>query len=109
MLFSMHASVMIFFVIIPLLDGRVRQLPDPAHDRAPGHGVPEAEHDVVLVHVAGLRLHPAASFFVDGGAAGAGWTSYPTLASVDMPAGEGFESPAAPNSGHGPDLLADRR
>src|SRR5262249_42231775 len=36
-----------------------------------------------------------------GGAAGAGWTSYPTLASVTMPAEHGFESPAAPNSGHG--------
>src|SRR5262249_48318467 len=36
-----------------------------------------------------------------GGAAGAGWTSYPTLASVGMPAGQGFESPAAPNSGIG--------
>src|SRR5207248_4406589 len=41
------------------------------------------------------------SFFVEGGAPAAGWTSYPTLASVTMPAGEGFHSPAAPNSGHG--------
>jgi cytochrome c oxidase subunit 1 len=42
------------------------------------------------------------SFFLPpGGAAATGWTSYPTLASIIMPAGEGFESPAAPNSGWG--------
>jgi cytochrome c oxidase subunit 1 len=41
------------------------------------------------------------SFFVDGGAAAAGWTSYPTLASATMPFGEGLQSPSAPNSGVG--------
>jgi len=41
------------------------------------------------------------SFFVEGGAPAAGWTSYPTLASATMPPGEGFQSPSAPNSGHG--------
>src|SRR5205085_3194112 len=41
------------------------------------------------------------AFFVDGGAPAAGWTSYPTLSSITMPAGQGFQSPAAPNSGHG--------
>ena len=47
-----------------------------------------------------------ASFFVEGGAAGSGWTSYPTLASVAMPSGQGCNSPASPHSGLGPDLLA---
>src|SRR5262249_42937319 len=41
------------------------------------------------------------SFFAEGGGPGTGWTSYPTLASAPMPAGEGMQSPAAPNSGHG--------
>ena len=54
-LFTMHATIMIFFVIIPLLDRGVRQLPDPAHDRRPRHGISPAEHALVLVHVAGLR------------------------------------------------------
>src|SRR5207253_9871394 len=39
--------------------------------------------------------------FVEGGGPATGWTSYPTLASATMPAGQGFNSPAAPNSGHG--------
>jgi cytochrome c oxidase subunit 1 len=42
-----------------------------------------------------------ASYFVDGGAPAAGWTSYPTLASASMFAGGGFTSPAAPASGYG--------
>ncbi len=55
-LFTMHATIMIFFVIIPLLTGRLRQFPDPAHDRCAGHGVSEAEHVFVLVHAAGDDL-----------------------------------------------------
>src|SRR5207302_230088 len=41
------------------------------------------------------------SFFAAGGGPAAGWTSYPLLATSPMPPGEGFQSPAAPNSGHG--------
>src|SRR5262249_21160084 len=41
------------------------------------------------------------SFFVEGGAAGNGWTSYPTIASARMPPGEGFTSPAASTAGMG--------
>ena len=44
-LFTMHATIMIFFVIIPILVGRVREFPDPADDRRSGHGVSDAEHD----------------------------------------------------------------
>ena len=57
MLFTMHATMMIFFVIIPILAGRVRQLPDPADDRGRRHGVSQAEHAELLVHVAGVHLH----------------------------------------------------
>ena len=55
----------------------LRQLPDPADDRRRDMAFPEAEHDVVLVHVAGVRPDHLLSFFVEGGAAEAGWTSYP--------------------------------
>src|SRR5919199_1499771 len=41
------------------------------------------------------------SFIVEGGAPGAGWTSYPTLASATMHPGAGFNSPASPHTGLG--------
>src|SRR5207245_1385086 len=43
----------------------------------------------------------AISFFVDGGAPSNGWTSYPLIASLTMPPGQGFQSPAGPGTGHG--------
>ncbi len=55
MIFSMHATIMIFFVIIPLLTGAFGNFTIPLMIGAQGHGVSEAEHDVVLVHVAGFR------------------------------------------------------
>ena len=42
----------------------VRQLPDPADDRRRRHGLPDAEHAQLLVHVAGVHLHRPVSFFV---------------------------------------------
>ena len=101
MLFTMHATVMIFFVIIPLLTGAFGNFTDPADDRRQGHGVPQAEHDVVLVHVAGVHRHPAASFFVEGGGAG-GRLDLVSDARQHRHAGRpGLQSPAAPHSGHG--------
>jgi cytochrome c oxidase subunit 1 len=41
------------------------------------------------------------SFTVFGGAAASGWTSYPTIASITMPAGQGPMSPAQAGSGWG--------
>jgi cytochrome c oxidase subunit 1 len=103
MLFSMHASVMIFFVIIPLLTGAFGNFTIPLMIGAPDMAFPKLNMMsywfmwpafVVILLSFSLGLAP-------GGAAGAGWTSYPTLASITMPAGNGYESPAAPNSGHG--------
>lgn len=103
MLFSMHASVMIFFVIIPVLAGAFGNFTIPLMIGAPDMAFPKLNmmsywfmwpaFITILLSFA-LGLAP-------GGAAGAGWTSYPTLSSVTMPAGQGFESPAAPNSGYG--------
>jgi cytochrome c oxidase subunit 1 len=100
MFFSMHASVMIFFVIIPYLTGAFGNFTIPLMIGAPDMAFPK------LNMMSYWFMWPAiavilVSFFVDGGAAAAGWTSYPTLSSVTMPAGDGFQSPAAPNSGHG--------
>ena len=82
MLFTMHATVMIFFVIIPILAGRVRQLPDPADDRRRRHGVPDAQHAQLLVHVAGVRLHRLSASSCRRTAPAAGWTGYPPLSAL---------------------------
>ena len=102
----MHATVMIFFVIIPWLTGAFGNFLIPLHDRRTRHGVPEAQHDVATGSCGPPSSSSSLSFFVEGGAAGIGWTSYPTLSSAAMPAGSGIGSPAAPTAGTGPDPLA---
>jgi len=91
MLFSMHASVMIFFVIIPWLTGAFGNFLIPLMIGARDMAFPK------LNMMSYWFMWPAfllmlTSFFVDGGAAQAGWTAYPTLAS---------NSQAAPGSGMG--------
>jgi cytochrome c oxidase subunit 1 len=98
MLVSMHATIMIFFVIIPLLTGAFGNFTIPLMIGAKDMAFPK------LNMCSYWFMWPAflimlASFFVHGGAAGAGWTSYATLASITSP--DGFNSPAAPNSGIG--------
>jgi len=100
MLFSMHATIMIFFVIIPILVGAFGNFTIPLMTGARDMAFP------TLNMLSYWFMWPAfflilASFFAEGGAPAAGWTSYPTLASSIMPPGEGYQSPAAPNSGHG--------
>jgi cytochrome c oxidase subunit 1 len=100
MAFSMHATIMIFFVIIPWLTGAFGNFLIPLQIGAPDMAFPK------LNMMSYWFMWPAfmiilSSFFVEGAAAGAGWTSYPTLASAAMPPGQGLESPAAPNSGWG--------
>jgi cytochrome c oxidase subunit 1 len=100
MLFSMHASVMIFFVIIPMLAGAFGNYLIPLMIGANDMAFPK------LNMMSYWFMWPAFvimlfAFFAEGGAPGAGWTGYPTLASTTMPAGQGFQSPSAPNSGQG--------
>ena len=84
-LFTMHATIMIFFVIIPALDRGVRQFPDPAHDRSAGHGVSQAEHVFVLVHAAGDDLY---HLFVFRGGRVAGSRLDELSALDDLPLGD---------------------
>ncbi len=81
MLFTMHATVMIFFVIIPMLAGAFGNFCIPLMIGARDMAFP------TLNMMSYWFMWPAfiimlASFFVEGGAASAGWTSYPPLASV---------------------------
>jgi cytochrome c oxidase subunit 1 len=83
MVFSMHASIMIFFVIIPLLVGTFGNYLIPLKIGA---------GDMAFPFLNGLAFWSAlpagtimlAGFSLAGGAAAAGWTSYPPLSSVQF-------------------------
>ncbi|GIW80771.1 MAG: cytochrome c oxidase subunit 1 [Gemmatales bacterium] len=101
--FTMHATVMIFFVIIPLLTGAFGNFTIPLMIGAPDMAFPKLNMMSYWFMWPGfiIMLLSFSLGVAPGGAAGAGWTSYPTLASIGMPVGGGAESPAAPNSGWG--------
>jgi len=93
MLFSMHATIMIFFVIIPMLGGSFGNFTIPLMVGAKDMAFPK------LNMMSYWFMWPAfiiilVGFFVDGGAPSNGWTSYPLIASLTMPPGQGFQSPA---------------
>ena len=99
MLFTMHASVMIFFVIIPWLTGAFGNFLIPLMIGARDMAFP------TLNMLSYWFMWPAficicASFFVDGGASGVGWTAYPTLSSAATANGD-WASPAARHAGAG--------
>ncbi len=78
MLVTMHASIMIFFVIIPLLAGAFGNFLIPLMIGAEDMAFPK------LNMLSYWFMWPAfffmgVSFFVEGGAAQGGWTSYPPL------------------------------
>ena len=94
MLFTMHASIMIFFVIIPILAGAFGNFLIPLMIGADDMAFP------TLNMLSYWFMWPAficmiSSFFVAGGAAAAGWTAYPTLT---------IAAASAPGSGAGQTL-----
>jgi len=94
MLVTMHATVMIFFVIIPILAGAFGNFLIPLMIGAEDMAVP------VLNMLSYWFMWPAfgmigLSFFVEGGAAQGGWTSYPPLSVLEA---------AAPGSLNGQNL-----
>ncbi|MBI5367906.1 MAG: cbb3-type cytochrome c oxidase subunit I [Planctomycetes bacterium] len=87
---TMHGTIMIFFVVIPIIVGAMGNFLIPLHVGA---------RDVAFPFLNALSYWlylPAsviifASFFVDKGAAAAGWTSYPPLSAVaEMAPGSGL-------------------
>src|SRR2546430_1750269 len=103
MLFSMHATIMIFFVIIPMLGGSFGNFTIPLMVGAPDMAFPKLNMMSYWFMWPGFILILCSLFLgaEHGGAAATGWTSYPTLSSSTMPAGEGVSSPAQPGSGLG--------
>jgi len=83
MVFSMHATIMIFFVIIPLLVGTFGNYLIPLKIGA---------GDMAFPFLNGLAFWSAlpagaimlTGFFLSGGAAAAGWTSYPPLSALSQ-------------------------
>ena len=88
MVFSMHATIMIFFEIIPLLVGTFGNYLIPLKIGAA---------DMAFPFLNGLAFWSAvpagtimlAGFNLAGGAAAAGWTSYPPLSGIPMNTGVG--------------------
>lgn len=103
MLFTMHASIMIFLVIIPFLLGAFANYLIPLQIGYKDMAFP------TLNMLSYWMMWPAfiffgLSFFVEGGAAAAGWTSYPPLSvltALDPITKAGL---AAPGSGAGQNL-----
>ncbi len=81
MLFTIHGSVMIFFGIIPILVGAFGNYLIPLKIGAPDMAFPR-------LNMASFWLNPPAimimlaGFFMQGGAAAAGWTSYAPLSAI---------------------------
>ena len=80
-LVAMHGSVMVFLAIVPLAAGAFANYLVPDHIGAPEMAFPRLNAwSYWLYLVAGVIM--VASFFVEGGAANSGWTSYAPLAVI---------------------------
>jgi cytochrome c oxidase subunit 1 len=85
-LFTMHATIMIFFVVMPILVGCFGNFLIPLMIGARDMAFPVLNMMSFWVGaVAGVIM--LAGFFVPGGHAAAGWTSYAPLASVPVYSG----------------------
>ena len=80
-MFTMHATIMIFFVVMPILVGTFGNLLVPLMIGARDMAFPILNMLSFWVSaIAGVIM--LSSFFVPGGAAAAGWTSYAPLSAV---------------------------
>ncbi len=85
-LFTMHASVMIFFAIIPILVGAFGNFVVPLQIGAPDMAFPKLNMLSYWFFWPGAFV-ALSGFFMQGGAAATGWTAYPPV-SILEPAGQ---------------------
>ena len=85
MLFTMHGTVMIFFVIIPLLTGTFGNFLIPLMIGAPDMAFPRLNMMGYWFWWPGIFLVLLA-FGAEGGGPAAGWTAYPPLSTIETAA-----------------------
>jgi cytochrome c oxidase subunit I len=78
-LVAMHGTVMIFLAVVPMLTGAFGNYLVPLQIGAPDMAFPRLNATSYWLYLVG-GLVMLTSFFVPGGAANSGWTSYPPLA-----------------------------
>jgi cytochrome c oxidase subunit 1 len=103
MLFTMHASVMIFLVIIPFLLGAFANYLIPLQIGYKDMAFPTLNMLSYWIMWPGFVCF-LLSFFAEGGAAAAGWTSYPPLSVLTAVNDTTKAGLAAPGSGQGQTL-----
>ncbi len=78
---AMHGTIMVFLGIVPLAVGAFGNYLVPLQIGAPDMAFPKLNMASYWTYLAG-GLVMIASFFIPGGAASSGWTSYPPLADI---------------------------
>lgn len=78
---AMHGTIMIFLGVVPLAVGAFGNYVVPLQIGAPDMAFPKLNMMSYWVYFVGGVIM-LASFFVPGGAANSGWTSYPPLANI---------------------------
>ena len=85
----MHGTIMVFLAIVPLAFAAFGNYVVPLHDWRAGHGFPRVNMASYQSYVVG-GIIMLVSFFIPGGAAQAGWTSYSPLATSIATNGQTF-------------------
>jgi cytochrome c oxidase subunit 1 len=85
MLFTMHGTIMIFFVIIPLLTGAFGNFLIPLMIGAPDMAFPRLNMFGYWAMLPAI-FFALASFAVEGFGPAAGWTAYPPLSTIESAA-----------------------